>query len=85
MKTPAIISIAVASMSSTLATAGTIGPLLSAPVPALGPPSIALGVDVPALGEAAATLGTGLTLPTMAAIGAISLIAGIRYIRSKRS
>ena len=82
MKTPAIISIALASMSSTLATAGSIGPVLGSPVPALSAPSIPMGVAAPVLGDAAAT---GLTLPMMAAIGAISLLAGIRYIRNKRS
>jgi len=62
---------AIALMSSTGAMAG------STQIP-MGKPVIPMGVDVP-------TLGADLSLPVLAGIAAIALVAGIRYIRNKRS
>jgi hypothetical protein len=47
--------------------------------------SIYAGEITPTLGQPTPTLGSPLGMSSLAIIGAVGLIAGIRYLRNKRS
>jgi hypothetical protein len=48
-------------------------------------PGQPLGGTQPQLGDPSTGMGADLSLPALAVIAVISLVAGIRYIRNKRS
>ena len=85
MKHPVIISSALALLSSAAVQAGLPQQPLGVDVPPLSIAQAPLGSEVRLLGDIIAPLGSDMSLPMMAVIGTVGLIAGIRYIRNKRS
>ena len=50
-----------------------------------GKPTVSMGGQFTSMGVIDPTMGADLSLPVLAGIAAIALVAGIRYIRNKRS
>lgn len=59
--------------------------LASFTVLALSAASANAGGIAPALGESSTSMGSPLGMYSLAIIGAVGVIAGIRYLRNKRS